>query len=231
MLLLLRGDNMKKIIITSIDLFLVIAMVLSITSVKTNKKKITITNRQYYVNSKKIKVELEEVPIVNVSTEEQQEDDKVQEQEEIKEEEVIEEESTIEQEEPKEIEVPEQQEVVEEKKEEVIVPSILTGKVSGYGADIGEYTSYGYSIKDRITYFDDTYGNLRILAAGSEYPYGTVVKITGSSQGEILGIVLDRGPNIGEGKKFLFDILYQTSEEAYRTGVEEVEYQILRMGW
>ena len=227
---------MKKIIITSIDLFLIIAMVLSITSVKTNKKKITITNRQYYVNSKKIKVELEEVPIVNVSTEEQQEDDKVQEQEEIKEEEVIEEESTIEQEEPKEIEVPEQQEVVEQKieeenKEEVIVPSTLTGKISGYGADIGEYTSYGYSIKDRITYSDDTYGNLRILAAGSEYPYGTVVKITGSSQGEILGIVLDRGPNIGEGKKFLFDILYQTSEEAYRTGVEEIEYQILRMGW
>ncbi len=115
-----------------------------------------------------------------------------------------------------------------------VVGDIFTGKMSGYGADIGDYTSSGYYIKDTITYYDKTYKELRILAAGKEYPFGTIVKVSNTNVGSFMAIVLDRGPDIGrsENKKFAFDLLFKTSKEAYQYGVsKKAEFEIIRVGW
>ena len=104
--------------------------------------------------------------------------------------------------------------------------------MSGYGADIGTHTAYGYCITDTITYLDQEYGELRILSGGKEYPYGTVVKVSNTNVGDFVGIVLDRGPNIGKEGKFMFDLLFKTSSEALRYGVSNnASFEILREGF
>ena len=109
---------------------------------------------------------------------------------------------------------------------------IFTGKMSGYGADIGTHTAYGYCITDTITYLDKEYGELRILSGGKEYPYGTVVKVSNTNVGDFVGIVLDRGPNIGKEGKFMFDLLFKTSNEALSYGVSNnASFEILREGF
>ena len=109
---------------------------------------------------------------------------------------------------------------------------IFTGKMSGYGADIGTHTAYGYCITDTITYLDQEYGELRILSGGKEYPYGTVVKVSNTNVGDFVGIVLDRGSNIGKEGKFMFDLLFKTSSEALSYGVSNnASFEILREGF
>ena len=112
---------------------------------------------------------------------------------------------------------------------------VFTAKMSGYGADIGNYTSSGYQISGgNITYNDNQYGEVRILAGDRNYPFGTIVRISNSNEGTVLGIVLDRGPDIGRaaGKKFAFDLLYTTSREARLKGVSyNANFEILRLGY
>ena len=112
---------------------------------------------------------------------------------------------------------------------------IFTAKMSGYGADIGNYTASGYQISGgNITYNDNQYGEVRILAGDRNYPFGTIVRISNSNEGTVLGIVLDRGPDIGRGiaKKFAFDLLYTTSREARLKGVSyNANFEILRLGY
>ncbi len=109
---------------------------------------------------------------------------------------------------------------------------IFTGKMSGYGADIGDYTASGYYIGNSITYYDGTYGEVRILAGGYEYPFGTIVKVSNSNAGSFIGIVLDRGPDIGKDKKFVFDLLFKTSSEAFSYSVSNnATFEIVRLGF
>lgn len=120
----------------------------------------------------------------------------------------------------------------ENKQDTVGVGYKFTGKMSGYGSDIGDYTASGYYIRNSIAYNDNTYGEVRILSGGREFPLGTIIKITNSKVGDFTGIVLDRGPNIGLTKKFAFDLLYKTSSEALKYGVSSnVNFEVLRMGY
>lgn len=108
----------------------------------------------------------------------------------------------------------------------------FTGRMSGYGADIGTHTAYGYCITDTITYLDQEYGEIRILSGGREYPFGTIVKVSNTNVGDFIGIVLDRGPDIGKDQKFMFDLLFQTSSEALSYGVSNnASFEILRVGF
>ena len=86
-----------------------------------------------------------------------------------------------------------------------------TGKMSFYSANCvgcNGLTSTGTDISDgRLYYYDDTYGNLRIIAAETEIKKWSVVRLKNTSLGtEVLAIVLDRGGSIGEGKTYLIDI-------------------------
>ena len=110
----------------------------------------------------------------------------------------------------------------------------MIGSMSGYGPDCRGctgFTSSGYNINNGIYYFDKTYGEVRILAADRSLKLGSIVRIK-ESNGEIIGIVLDRGSAIGIGKTYLFDLLFVSENEAYQYGVSnDVVFEILRYGY
>ncbi len=115
---------------------------------------------------------------------------------------------------------------------QISVGSVYIGSMSGYGADIGNFTNSGYNISETIYYFDKTYGNVRILASDSDIPFGTIVEVSNTNVGSFTGIVLDRGPNIGFDKKHTFDLLFENSSEALRYGVSKnAKFEIKRLGF
>lgn len=221
---------MKKVMII-INIMLLLLIPATFITYQPDIKKTSVDSKLNYVNSEVFTVDIIE-EVNTVETEETAPKKEAQEQ-------IIKKVSITPKEEIKQEEKKEPEIILEEKKEEIkpikaLVGDKFTAKMSGYGSDIGDYTAYGYCIKDTIFYSDKTYGNLRILAAGYEYPFGTVIKIKGSKEGNFNAIVLDRGPNIGrgEGKKFAFDLLYKTSGEAYQHGVSNnVSFEVLRVGW
>lgn len=141
------------------------------------------------------------------------------------------------------------QEKIEEKEEKVIEPvikdnalqsgsvrsnnEVLSGKMSAYGPDCNGCSGYlasGRYAGDGNVYYDDaTYGKLRIVAGDSKFSFGTVVKIT-DKNGEFLAIVLDRG-GVGLNKKYMFDLLFTSEEEASKYGVSNASFEILRNGY
>lgn len=82
-----------------------------------------------------------------------------------------------------------------------------------------------------IYFSDSTYGTVRILAADSAIPCGTIVKFSNVTfSGEpIIGIVLDRG---GAIKGTLMDFLVSETDNMDTVGRQQnVQYEILRWGW
>ena len=137
---------------------------------------------------------------------------------------------------------------VEEKKEEVVnntnnnvkVLETLTGSLAGYGPDCYGCTSFrtasGRYIGDgKIYYEDKDYGKIRIVAGDKSYPFGTIVRMSNTNYGDnsdIYAIVLDRGGGVGKGKKFLFDLLFETESAAAKAGSRKnVKFEILRLGY
>ena len=142
--------------------------------------------------------------------------------------------------------------IVEEEKQEVkstyvYVPTIdtsanqvlqtVSGSLSHYGHDCDGCTSgltaSGYDISDgRIYYTDPTFGSVRVVAAGSEYPLGTILRLTNVESNPIIAIVLDRGGAIGTGKSFTLDLLTESTARAYELGVRySVIIEVLRFGY
>ena len=208
-----------------------------------------ITNQEKDV-SKVVEEELK-LDIVEKSEDEQPEELKPQEEKQPEVPEVVEEPIV---ETPKEPEPP-IQEVVETPKEVVIqgvyapnleVASTITplatyvGKITAYGPDCygctsGRTASGQYVLEGNIYYNDPTFGNIRIVAADSSIPFGSIIKIIGLSISEdpILAIVLDRGGMIGfaEGKHSYFDLLYKSEADAYSFGRPTATFELLRSGY
>lgn len=145
-----------------------------------------------------------------------------------------------------------QEEVVEEFKEEVKstytyiqtidtsaypVLDTVSGNLSHYGHDCDgctlDRTASGYDISDgRIYYTDPTFGSVRIVAAGDEFPLGTILRLTNVENNPIIAIVLDRGGAIGEGKSFTLDLLTESNAKAYELGIRNgVLIEVLRLGY
>lgn len=122
-------------------------------------------------------------------------------------------------------------------KEEPIndVLATYTGNMSFYYANCqgcsGLTKVGGYDVRDgKLYYPDKQYGNVRIVAAGSEISNWSIIRIKNSSMGDnILAIVLDRGSDIGLGRRFLIDMLTNTSEAG--GGVHRnITVEVLRNG-
>ena len=131
-----------------------------------------------------------------------------------------------------------------------------TGILTGYGPDCvgcGNFktkkvkTASGYHIANivgkeiepafRITYNDKEYGEVRIVAADSDIPFYSIVRITVPKWKEpITAIVLDRGSTVGfddcrssKGCLTNFDLLYPTEKESLGK-TKNVKFEILRNG-
>lgn len=110
------------------------------------------------------------------------------------------------------------------------------GKMSGYGPDCkgcSGYLASGRYVGDGNIYYNDSkYGTIRIVAGDYSYKMGTIVRVKNSRAGNFIAIVLDRGSSIGFGKKFLFDLLYQSEKDAVKDEVSyNTTFEILRYGY
>lgn len=116
----------------------------------------------------------------------------------------------------------------------------FTGEVTAYGPDCKNCSGmvrckpYQDVRNGNIYYNDDAdYKNLRIVAADSSMPCGTIVKISGLVKGKdiieepIIAIVLDRGSAI---KGNILDLLFESEEEAFPIGRQSVKIDVLRWG-
>jgi len=135
------------------------------------------------------------------------------------------------------------------------VINTYTGILTGYGPDCvgcGNFntnkvvTASGYHIADivdgniqaafTITYNDDEYGEVRIVAGDSTIPFKSIVRITIPNQEPIFAIVLDRGSTVGftncrssRGCLTNFDLLYHTENESLGK-TYNVKFEVLRIG-
>ncbi len=117
-------------------------------------------------------------------------------------------------------------------------PVSFVGEMTGYGADCkGCGNSVSCPPRPIVTngniYFDDqTYGKIRILAADSTIPCGSIVRISNVnfSVEPIIGVVLDRGSAI---KGNIIDFLVE-SEGYSKANIgrqKNVNFEIIRWGW
>ena len=112
-------------------------------------------------------------------------------------------------------------------------PIKFKGTMTGYGPDCVGCSGVvscppNPYVKKNITYKDRDYENVRILAADRSIPCGTIAVVRGSTEGDFIGIVLDRG---GAIKGTLMDLLFANEKVTYAFGRQNVEYEIIRWGW
>lgn len=112
----------------------------------------------------------------------------------------------------------------------------LYGTMSGYGLDCkgcSGVVGARYDAKgNNLRYNDPVYGECRIVAGDKKFPYGTIVRVKDSKIGTFNAIVLDRGSDIGIGRRYLFDLLFYTEKESYDFGLSRnTTFEILRYGY
>lgn len=109
------------------------------------------------------------------------------------------------------------------------------GDLTGYGADCplcGGHLACMPSLDvlhGNVTYNDQTYGNVRIVASSMNLPCGSVVRFSSSriSDEPVIAIVLDRGV-LGTA----LDLLVETNDAAYTSvGRIKLSYDVIRKGW
>ena len=100
-----------------------------------------------------------------------------------------------------------------------------------YGCEGGE-TATGYYIGDGRTYYNDsTFGSVKVAAADSKYPYGTILRLSHNGY-SYAAIVLDRGGSVGDHGQFQVDILASSESEAARIGsIYSASLEVLRYGY
>ena len=148
-----------------------------------------------------------------------------------KREEVVVEESKIE--EPQKEEKEEQ--VVTSLSEEREVIQTVVGNLTGYGADCvgcSGITSSGFDLTKSIYYEDSEYGTVRILAADPSFPFYSIFRISNvPTMDDFIGIVLDRGGNVGFGRGTLFDLAYFSESDPDLVPLtRNVTFDLLRSG-
>lgn len=134
----------------------------------------------------------------------------------------------------------EEQKIDTETKEEVRIdlePEVLEthiGNLTGYGADClgcSGITSSGFDLREAIYYEDYEYGTVRILAADPMFAFYSIFRITIPGEEPFIGIVLDRGSNVGYGRGTLFDLAYFSEDDPDLIGLtKNVTFELLRSG-
>ena len=219
----------KLIICANVILFLTLPILMLTVNVKSN----TVSANTYIKKISTNKFNTSEKEVAMSSTIEKEEDE--EKEDDIEEKEIT---SKVEKEELKEevkiatVEEQPRQEVKQEIKNDVL--ATYTGTMSFYNENCSGCsgnTSSGVNVSGgRLYYHDSEYQNVRIVAAGREIKLWSIVRIKNSSLGDsVLAIVLDRGGDIGNGKKFIIDML--TNNQENKGGINKnVTVEVLRNG-
>lgn len=136
----------------------------------------------------------------------------------------------------------EDQEVVEETSlkdlndfSDKVVIETFTGNLTGYGPDCygcSGNTSTGYNLNNSIYYEDPEYGTVRVLAADKYFPFYSIIRVSNVlGMDDFLGIVLDRGGNVGFDRGTLFDLAFESEKSPNIIGLtQNVVFEVLRSG-
>lgn len=122
--------------------------------------------------------------------------------------------------------------VFETNEEEVfdVFYGTITAYVSYCEGCIG-ITASGYDVRHTIYYNDYEYGKIRIIAADSSIPFGTIIRISNIGE-DVIAIVLDRGGAIGFGNFSQADLLCIDEYVSYNFGKKQnAKFEILRWGY
>ena len=114
----------------------------------------------------------------------------------------------------------------------------FTGTLTGYGPDCAGCGGHvacrpNQDVRNGNIYYNDKeYGKIRILAADYSIPCGSIVHIKNfkfGNNGEVIGIVLDRGSAI---VGLTMDLLYPSEADTVAIGRQRnIEFNIERWGW
>ncbi len=123
------------------------------------------------------------------------------------------------------------------------------GKMTGYGADCAGCSkegtlacktkngSYHSLTKDGMTYIDDEFGEVRIIAAAlDKFPCGTIIKVENPNLGTFNAIVLDTGGAMQKAWNngtVLIDLAYKTETDPalHLSTSSNVKYSVQRWGF
>ena len=109
-----------------------------------------------------------------------------------------------------------------------------TGNLTSYGADCygcSGRTYSGHDLSASIYYDDPEYGTVRILAADPQFPMYSIFRVNVPGMDPFIGIVLDRGGNVGFGRGTLFDLaFYSESDPNLLPLTYNVTFEYLRSG-
>lgn len=108
------------------------------------------------------------------------------------------------------------------------------GNLTGYGADCygcSGRTASGFDLRETMYYEDEEYGTVRILAADPMFSFYSIFRINVPGMDPFIGIVLDRGGNVGYGRGTLFDLAYVSENDPELIGLTpNVTFELLRSG-
>ena len=119
--------------------------------------------------------------------------------------------------------------------EEREVLQTVIGNLTGYGPDCvgcGGKTSTGFDLNASIYYEDSEFGTVRILAADPSFPFYSIIRVSNvPTMDDFIGIVLDRGGNVGFGRGTLFDLAFESESSPNLVPLtRNVTFELLRSG-
>ena len=104
----------------------------------------------------------------------------------------------------------------------------FTASVTAYLADCpgcsGRVACNGRDVRQNINFNDSTFGSVRIVAAGHQFPCGTIMDIEGIG----LAVVLDRGSSVTGN---VLDVLMGSGSNPWQFGRQSLYTQVVRLGW
>lgn len=114
------------------------------------------------------------------------------------------------------------------------VINTYVGNLTSYGADCygcSGYTSSGHNLNVSIYYDDSEYGTIRILAADPSFAMYSIFRVNVPGRDPFIGIVLDRGGNVGFGRGTLFDLAFKNESDPNLLPLtHNVTFELLRSG-
>jgi len=85
-------------------------------------------------------------------------------------------------------------------------------------------TANGTDVRSMSTFYDSTFGNVRIIAACRRFPFGTVIYIENVGK----AVVLDRGSAVTGN---VLDLLMHEGQNPWQFGRQSLQAQVVRLGW
>ena len=109
----------------------------------------------------------------------------------------------------------------------------VVGNLTGYGANCygcSGYTAAGHNLNESMYYDDNEFGTVRILAADPSFPFYSIFRISNvPGMDDFIGIVLDRGGNVGFNRGTLFDLAFINEKDPGIIGLTpNVKFEMLR---